>query len=237
MDRIRNHFQLRIITTFCKIHGLWSVDNHRRLYNIWSGICIIYNFLFVAALLAQFVFTLNVNDLYINLSEVTMICKMINLLVYRHRIRRLIHRIHYDTAFHVNEDDPEEVAIVQKRLHNFARFTTFYCCLTSVAVTIGTFNGFGSDTPAMAFNAWYPFGLNDMSVKWKFWLVFVYQTAIISHAWINVVWDNLFLYLLTNVQLQFELLNHRLEKRFKEVTEDNSRKFAVICDHFSAVTR
>lgn len=234
MDAIRKDSNLRFIRRFCKLIGIWAVDTHIDMYRVWSFICILYNALYVLALLVQLVFSLNVNDLYINLCEVAMFAKMINIWNTRGCISGLLQRMHYADAFQVHPEDPDEVLIVQKGMRKFSKFANFYFWMTIMAVCIGTCNGFGNPR-TMAFAASYPFGMTDMSVPWKFWVVFVYQSSIILHACINVCWDNLFMYLVTNVQLQLALLSHRLGKSFQEISTDNARKLSAAFDNFSAI--
>ena len=235
MDLIRKDKNLRTIKFYSTFIGIWTLPSHPRLYSLWTVICLTFNVLYVAALIIQFVLSLNIIDLYINLAEVAMLTKMVNILWNRIRIQKLLNRIHYDPEFYVDDSEAGELAIVTKQMKSFSNFGTVYFLMSLSAVTISTGNGFG-DPPTMAFAAWYPFGMTDMSVPWKFWVVFVYQTfPMISHACINVTWDNLFMYLLANVQIQLELLNHRLDEQFKSVSQDNGKKLKKIFRRFSAV--
>lgn len=236
MDCIRTDSNLRFIERFCTLIGIWTVSaSNEARYRIWTGFCIVYNILYVLALWIEQIISLNVNDLYLNLSEVTMFTKMLNILNNRKRIVGLLHRMHHEEIFQVDPANEEEAAIVVKQMGHFSKFANFYFRMTTITVCIGTFNGFGSTPREMAFHAWYPFGMNDVSVPWKFWAVFFYQTLVIAHALINVCWDNLFMYLVTNVQLQFELLNHRLVQGFQEVTADNEQKLKKMFHNFSAI--
>lgn len=237
MDKIRDDFNLNFIKKFCKLIGVWTVSpENAHLYGYWTRFCVVFNILYVLALLIQQVISININDLYINLCEVAMLAKMINILSYRRRIVHLLERMHHEDNFQVNDFNVEEVRIVEKQMKNYRKFANAYFIMTVFAVCIGTLNGIGEEPPQMAFAAWYPFGMTDMTVPWKFRVIFLYQgIPIISHALVNVSWDNLFMYLVTNVQLQFELLNHRIKQSFMCITEDNDKKMNKIFHNFNAI--
>lgn len=190
------------------------------------------------ALVIRILMTLEINDLYINFCELAMLAKLVNILRYRTRINNLLQRMHFDGDFQVNENRAGEVEIVLKQMKKYSSTAKTYFYMSMLAVCFGVTNGLG-DPPHMAFNAWYPFGMNDMSVRWKFYTVFLFQgIPMFIHAIINVCWDNLFIYVLTIVQLQFELLNHRLKEGYQKVRgRENQKNLKQVFHTFSAIVR
>lgn len=238
MDPIREDPNLRFILKFCKAVGFWICNTHKNLYTTWTCISFAFTVLYIMALITRILMTLEINDLYINFCELAMLAKLANILRYRTRINNLLQRMHFDGDFQVDENRAGEVEIVRKQMKNYSNTAKTYFYMSMLAVFFGVTNGFG-DPPRMAFNAWYPFGMNDMSVPWKFYAVFLFQgIPMFIHATINVCWDTLFIYVLTIVQLQFELLNHRLKEKYQIVRgPENQRNLKRVFNTFSAIVR
>lgn len=239
MDAIRKDSNLAFILKFNQVIGVGIVSSRHSLYTLWTLVSVFFTTVYISAFLMHMLSpAFEVNDLYINFCELAMFAKFLSLLKYRVRLTQLLNRMHFDGVFQVDENNALEVVIVKKQMKKYAKYANTYLGMSMLAVSFAMTTGFG-DPPRKAFPAWYPFGMNDMTVPWKFYVVLLYQgIPMFGHAFVNICWDNLLMYVLTNVQLQFELLNHRLKEKLVNVAgTENEKNLKGIFKTFNAIIR
>lgn len=239
MDKIRKSPNLRFCLRFFKTVGIWSIGvPNKKLYYTWTFACnVFFTALYLMAMIANLLIAYKINDLYIVLAEFAMFGKMMCILVYHERINVVLRRLHYKDSFVLNEEDPEETKIIAKKMKMYFNIATIYQVTSLSAAVMGWASAF-SDPPKMSFPAWYPFGLNDISVDMHFYIVFLYQNiGMLGHCFMNCCWDNFFVYLMTNIQVQFELLNYRLVRDFQDIKRDNrgGKKLKDVFVHFTEI--
>lgn len=135
----------------------------------------------------------------------------------------------------MNEKDLNEEQIVIKKMRIFTKMASGYMLVSLMAALMGILSAF-SDPPKMSFPAWFPFGLNDLSVTANFYGIFVYQNfGMLVHCLMNVSWDSLIIYLMVNIQLQFELLNYRIRKEFLVIEGDTRAKLKRLFSGYTEI--
>lgn len=240
MEPIRENANLRFNLRFYKAIGIWAVGSgHKRIYYAWTvAFHSLFTVLYLTSMIVNLVTAYRINDLYITLAEFAMFSKMVNIFKFQDRIHSVLRRFHYEDSFAVNEKDAQEVKFVEEKMSAYTKIATAYKLMSVAAGLMGLLSAF-SDPPRMSYPAWFPFGLNDQSVRRNFFLIFVYQNiGMMCHCLMNVTWDNLFIYLMVNLQLQMRLMNERVRKEFLVIDEEeNEGKLKRMFGQYNKIMR
>lgn len=239
MDPIVNDTNLRFILKYFRAIGIWSIGySNKTLYYTWTAAYhSFFTIVYILSMAVNIVVVFEIKDFYISLAVFAMFFKMVNLFNHQQRIHNILNRLHVATTFQVNDQEPQEVQLVKKKLGFYSKIAIYYKYVSLGTCLMGLLSAF-RDPPQKSYPGWFPFGLDDLSVPRNFWGIFVYQNiGMVSHALMNVTWDSLFVYLMVNIQVQFELLNIRVRKEFLEITAGNEEKLKRVFRHYNEIVR
>ncbi|XP_038209744.1 odorant receptor 2a-like [Zerene cesonia] len=227
------NFSIRFSLTCLKIFGLWAPDGlegwKRVLYNCHT-VCVFMLLLGIYIITQLVDLCMIWGNLPLMTATAFLMCtnlvhsvKILNLLVRRERIRRIVEE---NDEMLKGADTDEELEIVQScnRGTNIHLFTFFsLSMLTLVGFTVAA--SLESQDNQLPYRAWYPY---DTSKSPAYELTYTHQvTAIIPAACLNVSKDLLVVTLIAQCRCRLRLVSQRLRCLCADLCVENGRLTAM----------
>ena len=233
----------RFFITVYKLTGLWppSPDDERGSLRRRLYFCVatlghsFFTFLYITTMLINIAINLDVNNLYISLTEFAMLGKAFHFLGRHLKFQAFIRDL-FDNPTYALRDE-EELRLYKKNLRHYAIIINVYMVsCVSVIVSAGLSSYF-SDPITLPYPAWFPFDYSS-SRNLAYYTIFLYQNfGMTMHCFMNLTWDCIMPYLMMNLRSQFEVLGHRLRQGFTEPKNHQKTREEIVANinHYNSI--
>lgn len=204
--------------------GFMKLPNSHRTYYLSSAMFhLTFTFVYLFAMVVNVILELDINGLFIVLTDLGTIPKMISFMVKSETIMARFEALKSDYQFSLRSTEEVKLFVKVFRVHSIfvKAFVTFGLC---ASVLLG-FPVIMYSVPTTPYPTWLPFELKEKD--YRYYLVFVYQNfTLMMHCVLNMAWDSFMLFFMVAVQTQIKVISHRLrttlnnDKSEAETNED-----------------